>query len=259
MCKVIRCYSSRMWGPFHQGRNLITQWSLTEPVLHTKESRCKQSTVFSVRTPATLFFFSVGTLFRIFLSSEQPIAEQGYNTRCFQLQIINTQNKVCYFFPPVVTPTTTLLTNFPLSSTVIGFSTTTVTFCDWVDGAEVDGTLYEVPFGAGIVCGNGLMVFIPIFVMKLQIAHLTEDAPYGYINTVWHWPQLTWAILLTGGAGLARLTVSQHEHLTVVALRVYINKVRHPTHISWAISIPGGGALVTAWQTAQHTLGAPLG
>jgi hypothetical protein len=26
--------------------------------------------------------------------------------------------------------------------------------------AEVDGTLYEVPFGAGIVCGNGLMVFI---------------------------------------------------------------------------------------------------
>jgi predicted methyltransferase MtxX (methanogen marker protein 4) len=31
---------------------------------------------------------------------------------------------------------------------------------DFGHTAEVDGTIYEVPFGAGIVCGNGLMVFI---------------------------------------------------------------------------------------------------
>jgi len=63
-------------------------------------------------------------------------------------------------------------------------------------------------------------------------------------------------MLLTG---LTRLTVSQHEHLTVVALRVYINNVWQPPHISRAISVAGGGTLVTAWHTAQHTLGAPLG
>lgn len=41
------------------------------------------------------------------------------------------------------------------------------------------------------------------FVMKWQIAHLTDGAPAGYISMVWQFPQLTWAILLCAGGGAA--------------------------------------------------------
>jgi len=53
--------------------------------------------------------------------------------------------------------------------------------------------IYEVPLDAGSAGGGkGIMgVTPPTFVMKLQTAHLTDGAPYGYINTVWHWPQFT--------------------------------------------------------------------
>jgi len=167
-----------------------------------------------------------------------------------------TMMEIAHQFFPVVTPTTTLLTSFPLSSTVIGFSTTTVTFWGWDLGTEVDEVLYADPLDAGLADGVGATVFTPVVVIWLHMAHFTECAPYGYIKVVWQWPQLTWAILFTG---LTRLTVLQHEHLTVSALRVYISKVRQPPHISWAISSPGGGTVVTAWHTAQQTLGAPRG
>lgn len=53
--------------------------------------------------------------------------------------------------------------------------------------------IYEVPLDAvSAGGGKGIMgVTPPTFVMKLQTAHLTDGAPYGYINTVWHWPQFT--------------------------------------------------------------------
>lgn len=96
-------------------------------------------------------------------------------------------------------------------------------------GAEADEALYADSFDVGLGHGAGDIVFIPVFVIKSQMAHLTEGAPCGYIKVVRHRPQFTWAILLTG---LTRLTVLQHEHLTVSALRVYISKVRQPPHIS---------------------------
>lgn len=49
-------------------------------------------------------------------------------------------------FLSVVMPTTTLLTNLPLSSTDMGFSTTTV----WL--VEVDGI---VPVAFGLLAGSG--------------------------------------------------------------------------------------------------------
>lgn len=159
-----------------------------------------------------------------------------------------------HFFS-LVTPTTTLLTSFPLLSRDIGFSTTTV----WVIGLEDDGS---IPVGSCIGIGV-LMLAILMFVTNWQRAHLTEGAPKGYMSIVRQFPQLTWAKPLPG----ARFSVWQQEHLTLAAPPVYINNVRQPPHIRWATPglgkgggyAPGGSTGVTVLHTAQRTLVAPLG
>lgn len=155
-----------------------------------------------------------------------------------------------HHFLSVVTPTTTLLTSLPLSSTVMGFSTTTVWPWDW--GAEVEGrcVVGVAPFCLCTGIGT-LMLLIPTLVTYWHNAHLTDGAPYGYMRVVWHWPQFTWA-------GLAKLIVWQQEHLTLAAPRVYISTVWQPLHTSWAISTAGGTEVI-ARQIAQQTFAAPLG
>lgn len=186
-----RCYSLRRLQAPTGEEFLITQWSLTEPILHTKESRVTSySSDYPHRTLLVLVLaWSQGQKLTSTLplcSSlsevsffEKPIAKQQYDTRYFQLLKILSINKVTFGSGMSLFPTScnsdyniahlctnkvtwahkkenfaslvkkkslgkvnaqvrakcmTSFTNFPLSSTVIGFSTTTVTFCDWFVG-----------------------------------------------------------------------------------------------------------------------------
>lgn len=164
-------------------------------------------------------------------------------------------NKACYF-RSVVTPTTTLLTSFPLSSTDIGFSTTTVWVWEWGVDVEVYGIIPVVPLG--LLAGSGtLKLAILRLVTYWQIAHLTDGAPYGYMSVVRQFPQLIWATWLDTGAGFV---VWQQEHLTLVAPCGYISNARQPKHIRCDISIPrGGGTKLIVLHNAQQTFAAPLG
>lgn len=161
------------------------------------------------------------------------------------------------YFLSVVTPTTTLLTNLPLSSTDIGFSTTTVWPWKWDVGVDVEGIDALAAIPLALIGGIGTrLLLIVVVVTYWQTIHLTEGAPLGYISVVRQFPQLTWAIWLDAGA---RFTMWQQEHLTLVAPREYIKSVLQPPHISWAISIPGGGTDVIVLHNAQQTFVAPLG
>lgn len=74
--------------------------------------------------------------------------------------------------------------------------------------------------------------------MKLQTAHLTDGAPYGYINTVWHWPQFTWAMLLAAQwtkTGV-RSQINNTNDILIQNVRVHIKlqlwwSHKHPKHI----------------------------
>jgi len=156
-------------------------------------------------------------------------------------------------------PTATLLTSLPLSSNVIGFSTTTVCGSDCVSATETGGG-GGCGGAKGLCCccgGNGICILgMAMEVTYWQRAHLTDWAPYAYISVIPQPPQLMCA---AGGVSMARVTVWQHEHWTLVAPRIYINKVRHPPQTNCAISVPWGGTEVTVLHKAHRTLLAPCG
>lgn len=153
---------------------LLSQYSLIELIYKEKNQQIQNTTLgvhtFLCKIPKNICIFVLqwSTKHQCNTWYSHLHVFSGTNQGCNKVQTIR-----CYF--PVVTPTTTLLTSLPFSSTVIGFSTTTVTFWGRDVGAEVGGgalyedplggALYEDPLDVGIGDGVGATVFIPVFVI----------------------------------------------------------------------------------------------
>lgn len=189
-----------------------------------------------------------------------------YATRLPYPRFCTWHNLCCCYLRSVETPTATLLTSLPLSSNVIGFSTTTVSprfstpaacGCEWGPDGSGGGPCGAVAVGGLCCAGNGTRILgMTMDVTYWQSAHFTLCAPYWYMRVIPHPPQLMWA---NWGPSMAKLTVWQHEHCTLVAPRMYMSSVRHPPHMSCDISVPCGGTWVTELQSAHRTLLAPCG
>lgn len=189
-----------------------------------------------------------------------------YATRLPYPKFCTWHNLWCCYLRSVETPTATLLTSLPLSSNVIGFSTTTVSprfstpaacGCEWGPDGSGGGPCGAVAVGGLCCAGNGTRILgMTMDVTYWQSAHFTLCAPYWYMRVIPHPPQLMWA---NWGPSMAKLTVWQHEHCTLVAPRMYMSSVRHPPHMSCDISVPCGGTWVTELQSAHRTLLAPCG
>lgn len=127
------------------------------------------------------------------------------------------------------TPTATLLTSLPFSSSVLGFSTSTV--C-----------------GAARASLTGLTL--------RHVGQPTVVAPGGYARVVRHCPHDRWPIWFPD---LVELSLPQCGQRTLAAPRECTNMVKQPPHTSSDISggPDGLAAAVKASQLGQRTPAAP--